>query len=251
MKSVRKRRKGDVTVNALGVILAKSGSVRAPNKNIADIEGHPTMFYPIQALRTSGICDKIIVSTDSECYGEIALECGADSFLMRDAATTKFSEKPGWFAVTANTAANEYQEITGHRFSEVVVCGANVMFLRPSWLRAACTLLYKFLYNETPIDVVGMEPYHWNVNVCRFRKGIALNPQFFVLKHIGILMEMDWPHEIELARQIQKCIRKGTVHYPLSEDVHDEILANIELAPARMRGLSVFEESEKNDVRSI
>lgn len=235
-------------MNALGVVLAKSGSVRAPNKNIADINGHPTMFYPIQALRTSGVCDKIIVSTDSERYGEIALECGADSFLMRDAATTKFSAKPGWFAVTANKAAKEYQDITPHRFSEVVVCGANVMFLRPSWLRAACTLLYKFLYNQTPIDVVGMEPYHWNVNVCRFRKGIAINPQFFVLKHIGILMEMDYPHEIELARQIMHQVNAGSIHYPLDETVHDDLLANIELAPARMRGLSVFEESEKVDV---
>ena len=42
------------------------------------------MSYPIKALKASGVCQKVIVSTDSEEYGEIALACGADSFMLRD-----------------------------------------------------------------------------------------------------------------------------------------------------------------------
>ena len=223
-------------MSALGIVMAKSGSKRTPNKNIADIAGRPTMSYPIEALRVSGVCQKVIVSTDSEEYGEIALTCGADSFVLRDTWTDKFAE----FSVTANAAAKRYQENTDYHFTHLVVCGANVMFLRPSWVRAASTLLNEFVYNQMPIDVVGMEPYHWNVNVCRIRKGIMTHSNFFVFKHVGILMEMDWGHELELARQIMTSIQEGTINYPIDETVHDEFLANREQAVNRMRGLTLL-----------
>ncbi|MDE0042253.1 MAG: hypothetical protein OXT74_09470 [Candidatus Poribacteria bacterium] len=213
--------------------MAKSGSKRTPNKNIADIAGRPTMSYPIEALRVSGVCQKVIVSTDSEEYGEIALACDADSYVLRDAWTDKFAE----FSVTANAAAKIYQEDTDYRFTQLVVCGANVMFLRPSWIRAASTLLSEFVYNQMPIDVVGMEPYHWNVNVCRIRKGIMTHSNFFVFKHIGILMEMDWPHELKLARQISQSILDGEIDYSLDERVHDDLILNRDQAANRMRGL--------------
>ena len=220
-------------MKTLGIVMAKSGSTRTPNKNIADICGRPTLSYPIEALRASGICDKVIVSTDSEEYGAIALEHGADTFCLRDADTDKFAE----FSVTANAAALRYQDDTDYRFTQLVVCGANVMFLRPSWIRAASVLLNDFIYNQMPIDVVGMEPYHWNVNVCRIRKGIMTHSNFFVFKHIGILMEMDWEHELKLAREIKQSILGGNIDYPLVETVHDDILENREQAANRMRGL--------------
>ena len=219
---------------ALGIVMAKSGSVRTPNKNIADICGKPTLAYPIASLRASGICDKIIVSTDSEEYGEIAVEHGADAFLTRNPNTDKYAE----FSITANAAALEYQADTDYRFTQIVVCGANVMFLRPSWIRAASNLLSDFVYNLMPIHVVGMEPYHWNVNVCRIRKGIMTHSNFFVFKHIGILMEMDWAHEIELARQIQRRINDSVIDYPMRETVHEDILADWKRSPNRMGGLT-------------
>lgn len=228
-------------MSTLGIVMAKSGSTRTPNKNIADICGSPALAYPIQALRASGVCDKIIVSTDSESYATVALAQGADDAVIRDAWSDKFAE----FSVTADEARKKYEWKTGSTFDEIVVSGANVMFLRPSWIRAATTILREFVYNFMPIDVVGMEPYHWNVNVCRVRQGIMRQSTFFVFKHIGVLMEMDWPHELRLAQQIQAGIRNGTIDYPFDESVHDELLVNREQAANRMRGLML--RSQLND----
>ena len=139
-------------MRTLGIIMAKSGSTRTPHKNIADICGRPTLSYAVEALRTSGVCDEIIVSTDSESYGEIALAEGADDYVMRNAWTDNFTE----FSVTADDARRTFQERTGTTYDEIVVSGGNVMFLRPSWIRAAAVILREFTYNLMPIDVVGM-----------------------------------------------------------------------------------------------
>lgn len=220
-------------MKTLGIVMAKSGSTRTPNKNIADICGRPTLSYPIEALKASGVCDAVVVSTDSEEYGSIALANGADDVAMRDAWSDKYAE----FSVTADGARRKYEEHTSVTYDRIVVCGGNVMFLCPSWVRAASALMNDFVYNLMPIDVIGMEPYHWNVNVCRVRNGIMTQPNFYVFKHIGILMEMDWPHELTLARQIRQSILDGDIDYPLQERIHDELLANREKAVNRMRGL--------------
>lgn len=230
-------------MKTLGIVMAKSGSTRTPNKNIADICGRPTLAYPIEALKASRVCDAVVVSTDSEEYGSIALANGADDVAMRDAWSDKYAE----FSVTADGARRKYEEHTSVTYDRIVVCGGNVMFLRPSWLRAASALMNEFVYNLMPIDVIGMEPYHWNVNVCRVRNGIMTQPNFFVFKHIGILMEMDWPHELKLAREIKQSILDENIDYPSVETVHDDILENREQAANRMRGLmlksQLFEDS--------
>lgn len=225
-------------MKTLGIVMAKSGSTRTPNKNIADICGRPTLSYPIEALKASGVCDTIVVSTDSHEYGSIAVANGADDYIMRESWSDKYVE----FSVTANEARKKAVQEIGNEFEEIVVCGGNVMFLRPSWVRAATALMSDFVYNLMPIDVIGMEPYHWNVNVCRVRNGIMTQPNFYVFKHIGILMEMDWPHEVELARQIQQQIAEGRLDYPLQESVHDDLLENRAQAANRMRGLMLREQ---------
>ena len=213
--------------------MAKSGSKRTPNKNIADICGRPTLSYPIEVLKASGVCDTVIVSTDSHEYGSIALANGADDYMMRNAWSDKYAE----FSVTADEARKKAVQEVNDEFEQVVVCGGNVMFLRPSWVRAAAVLMREFVYNLMPIDVVGMETYHWNVNVCRMRRGIMTQPNFYVFKHVGILMEMDWPHELKLARQIRQSILDGEIDYPLDEHVHDDLILNRDQAANRMRGL--------------
>ena len=162
-------------MNILGIVMAKSGSMRTPDKNIAEICGRPALSYAIESLRASGVCNRIIVSTDSESYAKLALANDADDVVIRDSWSDKFTE----FSVTADEARKKYELQRGTTFDAVVVSGANVIFLRPSWIRAAMTIMRDYVYNLMPIDVVGMEPYHWNVNVCRVRRGIMLQPQFF------------------------------------------------------------------------
>lgn len=222
--------------------MAKSESKRCPHKNIADICGRPTMAYPIEVLKCSGVCDKVAVSTDSEEYGQIALAHGADEYLMRTPMTDRYTQ----MSITAEDALHQARDKFREDFNEVVVCGANMMFIRPSWLRAAVVLMRDFVYNGMPIDVVGLEAYHWGLNLCRVKRGIMTQPAFYVLKHVGLLMEMDWQHEVELARQIQQGINDGIVDYPMQETVHEDILADWRRSPNRMGELMPIAELMKN-----
>ena len=77
----------------IAVIPARSGSKGLKDKNIIDLCGKPLMVYSIEAAVKSGCFERIIVSTDSERYGEIAVQNGAEVMyrgeaLSSDTATT-------------------------------------------------------------------------------------------------------------------------------------------------------------------
>lgn len=77
----------------LAIIPARSGSKGLRNKNIIELCGKPLMAYAIEAALKSEEFDKIIVSTDSKAYAEIAKYYGAESLirsakLSSDTATT-------------------------------------------------------------------------------------------------------------------------------------------------------------------
>jgi N-acylneuraminate cytidylyltransferase len=77
----------------LAIIPARSGSKGLKDKNIIDLCGKPLMAYSIEAALQSNLFDKVIVSTDSEKYAEIAKKYGAEVMmrgekLSDDKATT-------------------------------------------------------------------------------------------------------------------------------------------------------------------
>ena len=59
MKNFKKKQ------NVICIIPARGGSKGIKLKNLKKICGKPLIYYPISAARKSGVCDKIIVSTDS------------------------------------------------------------------------------------------------------------------------------------------------------------------------------------------
>jgi CMP-N,N'-diacetyllegionaminic acid synthase len=61
---------------------ARSGSKGLPDKNILPIDGHPLMAYSVAFGKALNI-DRVIVSTDSEKYADIALKYGADCPYLR------------------------------------------------------------------------------------------------------------------------------------------------------------------------
>lgn len=62
----------------VAVIPARGGSKRIPRKNIRDFCGKPMIVWPIEALRASGVFDRIVVSTDDPEIAEIARSAGAE-----------------------------------------------------------------------------------------------------------------------------------------------------------------------------
>ena len=56
----------------IAIIPARSGSKSLTDKNIQLLSGHPLIAYSIAAARLSREIDRIIVSTNSEKYADIA-----------------------------------------------------------------------------------------------------------------------------------------------------------------------------------
>ncbi len=74
--------------NIIAIIPARSGSKSVKDKNITDLSNYPLIAYSIIAAKLSKKIDKIIVSTDSEKYAELAIRFGAEVPFIRP---TKFS----------------------------------------------------------------------------------------------------------------------------------------------------------------
>ena len=70
-------RKNSPTCN-IALIPARGGSNRVPRKNIREFNGKPLIAWSIAAAQTSGLFERILVSTDDEEIGSISKEYGAE-----------------------------------------------------------------------------------------------------------------------------------------------------------------------------
>ena len=62
----------------IAIIPARSGSKGLKDKNIIDLCGKPLLAYTVEAAVESELFERVIVSTDSKEYGEIAEQYGAE-----------------------------------------------------------------------------------------------------------------------------------------------------------------------------
>ena len=69
--------------NIIAIIPARSGSKSIIDKNVALLSGHPLIAYSIAVAKLSNRIDRVIVSTDSDEYSEIALKYGAEAPFLR------------------------------------------------------------------------------------------------------------------------------------------------------------------------
>jgi N-acylneuraminate cytidylyltransferase len=70
----------------VGLIPARSGSERVPDKNLRSLAGHPLLAYAVATALQSGILDRVVCSTDSGKIAEVAQRYGADVPFLRPAA---------------------------------------------------------------------------------------------------------------------------------------------------------------------
>lgn len=67
----------------IAIIPARGGSKRIPRKNIKPFCGKPMIAWSIEAAKSSGLFDRIIVSTDDAEIAEVARQWGAEVPFMR------------------------------------------------------------------------------------------------------------------------------------------------------------------------
>ena len=71
--------------NILCTICARGGSKGVKNKNIRNISGKPLIAYSIEQARASGLCEHVVISTDSDVIAQTAVNYGAEGFFKRTA----------------------------------------------------------------------------------------------------------------------------------------------------------------------
>jgi CMP-N-acetylneuraminic acid synthetase len=119
-------------LNVVGVIPARSGSQRVRDKNIARVGGYPLIYYTIREALKAKTLSRVIVSTDSQYYAEIAHNHGAEVPFLRppeisgDVDTTLVLKHCIW-----------YLENRGYPV-DVVVCLQPTSPLRKAWDIDAC-----------------------------------------------------------------------------------------------------------------
>lgn len=72
-------------INRVAIIPARGGSKRIPRKNVREFCGKPMIAWSIEAARSSGCFEHIIVSTDDSEVADIAHKNGASVPFMRPA----------------------------------------------------------------------------------------------------------------------------------------------------------------------
>jgi len=89
-----------MTPSRLCVIPARGGSKRIPRKNILPFGGKPMIAWSIEAALTSGLFDRVWVSTDDDEIADVARAHGAEVPFMRPA--TLANDHAGTNEVTAH-----------------------------------------------------------------------------------------------------------------------------------------------------
>lgn len=203
----------------LGIIMARSGSRRFPNKNIQLIDGEHMLSFPLRTLSVSGMCDKIILSTDSEEYRKIGAQYGFDHIIMRE---------PEWQHNASNMEYELEQSLLryeNHMNQTVNLClfaGGNSLFIRPSWFRVAVDIVENYYWHDKPVHLVTSEIPFVPFGVFRAHT-TCVNPQVFVLKNRSIVVDIDFEAQFGDAVSIVKAMTSGALNYPHQERVHEKI----------------------------
>jgi len=73
-------------MSVLALVPARSGSKSVPDKNVLSFRGRPLLAHSVEHGLQARNVDRVLVSTDSERYRELALAAGAEAPFLRPAA---------------------------------------------------------------------------------------------------------------------------------------------------------------------
>ncbi len=135
-----------MTSRIVGLIPARAGSKRVPNKNVLQLQGHPLLAYTISAALDSGVFEKVIVSTDSDEYAQIAQHYGAEVPFLRPVELAQdTSADIGWVAHALENLA-----LMGYEFEIFSILRPTSPFRNASTIQRA----YEAFSSRTDIDSI-------------------------------------------------------------------------------------------------
>lgn len=111
----------------LCVIPARGGSKRIPRKNVRSFAGRPMLSWSVEAALSSGLFERVMVSTDDEEMAAVARQAGAEVPFLRPRALA--DDMTGTQAVTR-------QAIVWHRQQGLDVQWACCLYATAPFVRA-------------------------------------------------------------------------------------------------------------------
>lgn len=121
----------------IAIIPARGGSKRIPRKNIKLFNGKPIIGWSIEAAISSGLFDKVIVSTDDDEIAEVARKWGAEIPFIRPAELSHdFTATTPVIAHATQWAFDE-----GYELSAVCCIYATAPFISVDDLKQALEIL--------------------------------------------------------------------------------------------------------------
>ena len=112
---------------AVAIIPIRSKSKGIPNKNIRTIAGKPLVNWTIEHCLASKKIDRVIVSTDSEVYADIARRAGAEVPFLRPYNISKDSSS----TEVVMLHLDEYLRDEGYDYDMMVLAQATSPLRRP------------------------------------------------------------------------------------------------------------------------
>jgi CMP-N-acetylneuraminic acid synthetase len=140
----------------LAFVPARAGSRGIPRKNAKPFLGRPLLAWSIDAALQSGVCDRVVVSTDDEEIAALARELGAESPFLRPAALAA-DDTPT--APAVRHALDSLREYEGWEPDTVLVLEPTSPSRRPEHVRGAAELLRES--GADSVASVSAVPHHY------------------------------------------------------------------------------------------
>jgi len=122
----------------IALIPARGGSKGLPGKNVKLLGGKPLIAHSVHHAIESGVCDRVLVTTDDEAIRAAAEAAGAWTPFMRDAGLAQdlTPTEP-----VLKDALEKAEAIDGHPFDIVVFLQPTDIFRKPDWIAQAVNTL--------------------------------------------------------------------------------------------------------------
>ena len=137
-------------MTVVGLIPARAGSKRLPNKNLSVVGGRPLLAYTCEAALGSGVLSAVYVNTDSPAIAAVAQEHGVACPVLRPARLAD-DDTP---MQAANQFLLRFLAQRGERYDAVMVLQPTSPLRTPDDLRGALELYEA----NAPCAVVSVSP---------------------------------------------------------------------------------------------
>lgn len=142
------------------IIPARGGSKGIKLKNLKLLGGKPLIYYPINAAIQSGVCDKIIVSTDNKMIAKKAIQFGAEVPFLRE---KKYSGDLVTTEETLKNSLKQAEDFFKQKYDICVFLTCTNPFRKIAWIKYAVNYLKNNSKYDSVFSVHNLYRHFWHI----------------------------------------------------------------------------------------